>query len=153
MCIHDQVAAHRKQTQYRKSSICQYKIKIQLKNTTMTTTTKKKKRKKEGKKSVLYAHQPSLNWTGITCMEPEQSWVPVLDCPGSWAGCASKSTPLAPGVPGPLCMGPQSPDTGGPSNSYTKPSAPKGRWTLWAAIVSLGLTSPGERFPPPASFL
>ena len=36
-----------------------------------------------------------------------------------------------PGLPVPLCTSPQSPDPGWPSCSKTKPSAPKGWWSVW----------------------
>lgn len=59
-------------------------------------------------------------WAALSPKDPKTrlAW-------GSWGGCASKETPLGPGVIGPLWMGPQSSDSGGTSRSTLVCRAPK----------------------------
>lgn len=65
-------------------------------------------------------------------------------------GCAGKRAPFALGVPGPLCMGPHSPDPRRPSYRETKPRVPRGWWSIWAGRAfksPLGSASPGAGVP------
>lgn len=91
-------------------------------------------------------------------MDAEQAWVPRLDRRGAErAGDdVTAKSPLGPGVPGPVLIGPQSPYQRGLPYSCTKPRAPEvmlhsGR------EGELSKTPGGPRllgmgFPPPASF-
>ena len=71
-------------------------------------------KKKEGKKSLLYSPQALVSWAGVTALEPEQAWVPRLECRGAGeGGCHVLLRPCGPGVPAALCMSPLPPDPGG----------------------------------------
>ena len=75
---------------------------------------------------------------------------------GAGEDVPANEPPLGPGAPVPLCMCPPFRDPAGPSYSETKPSAPKGWWSLWAgrALKSpLGSTSPGGGGVPTSSLL
>ena len=64
---------------------------------------------------------------------------------GSWGLHAIKAEPLAPVRTGPLWMGPQSPDAGGPFRSYMKPGASKDWWALrLEELPEASRTCPGE---------
>ena len=98
-----------------------------------------------------------MTQAGVTALEPG---VPTMDRwtvrrlrePGrvcqqmspAWAWSAQSSL-----------AGPQSPDSGGPSSSHTKPRTPSKWWMLWAgrALNSHPVSTwPSAKFPPPASF-
>ena len=70
----NQVSVQTTQTQHCKSTLSQYKIKLNL---------NRKEKKRKEKKSQWYSPQVSVTWAGITPLEPEQTCVSRLDCGGA----------------------------------------------------------------------
>lgn len=89
-------------------------------------------------------------------LAPWEAWVSRLDSQGAEGArdyMPSKQSPLAPvRRTGPLRMGPQSPDAGGPFRSYMKPGASKDWWALRPGRASrsqqVSWTCPGGNSAP-----
>ena len=103
----------------------------------------------------LHSPQALVPWAAGTSLMPGQAWFPGMDYHG--ADGAGEDVPAnepidLPGVPAPLCRGPQPPDPGGPPAVklrllHLKDVGPLG-WKSSRAPCLLVLG-----FPPPASFL
>ena len=94
-----------------------------------------------------------MPWAAGTSLKPGQAWFPRMDCHGADGPGedipANEPCPHGPGMPAPLCMGPQPPDPGGPPAMKLHLLHPKDV-ELWAgrALKSLaGSMSPGVGVP------
>ena len=91
-------------------------------------------------------------WAGVTVLEPEQTWVKL----GELGRMGQQRSPFGRRVPGPLCMGPRSPDPGGSSSRWAKPTTRKGGRALRTEELWKSPWSPSLlvlEFLPPASCL
>ena len=98
------------------------------------------------KRIYVYVHVYIYIWAGATILEPEQTWVKLREL----GRMGQQRSPFGRRVPGPLWMGPRSPDPGGSSSRWTKPTTRKGGRALRtgrALKIPLVSKSPGAGVP------